>query len=53
MIPSLYQEFGTFGFEPFTTGQTVWDFSPNIFTTIYIGELVKTTYFKKNSPEQI
>jgi len=36
MIPSLYQELGTFGFEPFTTGQTVWDFSPkHIHNNIY------------------
>lgn len=36
MIPSLYQELGTFGFEPFTTGQTVWDFSPKHTSTQYI-----------------
>lgn len=38
MIPSLYQELGTFGFEPFTTGQTVWDFSPKHTLTQYISE---------------
>jgi|Laugresu1bdmlbdd_1035124.scaffolds.fasta_scaffold32823_2 hypothetical protein len=36
MILSLYQELGTFGFEPFTTGQTVWDFSPKHTSTQYI-----------------
>jgi hypothetical protein len=36
MIPSLYQELGTFGFEPFTTGRTVWDFPPKHTFTQYI-----------------
>jgi hypothetical protein len=36
MIPSLYQELGTLGYSPFTTGHYDWDVSPNHITPQYI-----------------
>jgi hypothetical protein len=36
MIPSLYQELGTLGYSPFTTGHYDWDVSPNHIIPQYI-----------------